>query len=147
MDPVNPQEYSETAQDLIKKVLPPFTIDEVKKALAAANDRLLQEGITSVQDAWAGWIAPREFKGYQDAVKEGLLQVRVILMPDVESIKVKDRHFDFGFGIHSLENYYQCGFGGMQDKYLIFATRDIDLIAVCGEAALFFCSQMIENVE
>jgi hypothetical protein len=61
-------------------VLPLFTIDEVKKALAAANDRLLQEGITCVQDAWAGWIAPREFKGYQDAVKEGLLQVRVILI-------------------------------------------------------------------
>ena len=61
-------------------MLPPFTIDEVKKALAAANDRLLQEGITSVQDAWAGWIAPREFKGYQDAVKEGLLQVPVILI-------------------------------------------------------------------
>jgi predicted amidohydrolase YtcJ len=101
--------FKESAQDLIKRVLPPFTIDEVKKALAAANDRLLQEGITSVQDAWAGWIAPREFKGYQDAVKEGLLQVRVILMPDVESIKLKDGHFDFGFGIHS-------GFGNEQLK-------------------------------
>ena len=101
--------FKESAQDFIKKVLPPFTIDEVKKALAAANDRLLQEGITSVQDAWAGWIAPMEFKGYQDAVKEGLLQVRVILMPDVESIKLKDGHFDFGFGIHS-------GFGNEQLK-------------------------------
>src|SRR5207237_5476960 len=80
-----------------------------KKALAAANNRLLQEGITSVQDAWAGWIVPMEFKAYQDAVKEGLLQVRVILMPDVESIKLKDGHFDFGFGIHS-------GFGNEQLK-------------------------------
>ena len=91
----------ESAQDLIKRVLPPFTIDEVKKALAMANDRLLKDGITSVQDAWAGGIAPMEFMGYQDAVMEELLQVRVILMPDVESIKVKNGHFDFGFGIHS----------------------------------------------
>ena len=93
--------FKESAQDLIKRVLPPFTINEVKKALAMANDRLLEEGITSVQDAWAGWIAPREFMGYQDAIKEELLQVRVILMPDVESLKVKDGHFDFGFGLHS----------------------------------------------
>ncbi|MFZ0325957.1 MAG: amidohydrolase [Nitrososphaeraceae archaeon] len=93
--------FKESAQDLIKRVLPPFTINEVKKALAMANDRLLEEGVTSVQDAWAGWIAPREFMGYQDAIKEELLQVRVILMPDVESLKVKDGHFDFGFGLHS----------------------------------------------
>jgi hypothetical protein len=34
-------------------------------------------------------------------------------MPDVESIKVKDRHFDFGFGIHS-------GFGNEQLKLKLF---------------------------
>ena len=93
--------FKEAAQNFIKRVLPPFTIDEVKKALATANNLFLEEGITSVQDAWAGWIAPKEFMAYQDAVREELLQVRVILMPDVESIQVKDGHFDFGFGLHS----------------------------------------------
>jgi predicted amidohydrolase YtcJ len=93
--------FKETAQDLIKRVLPSYTIEEVKKALAVANNRLLSEGITSIQDAWAGWIAPQEFRAYQEAIKEGLLQLRVILMPDIESVHLKDEHLDFGFGLHT----------------------------------------------
>ncbi len=95
----------ETAQDLIKRVLPAYTLEEIKAALAAAGRQMATEGITAVQDAWAGWIAPEEFRAYQEAVEEGLLPQRVWLMVDVEQLHVRDGRFDFAFGLHT-------GFGG-----------------------------------
>jgi len=91
----------ETAQELIKKVLPPYTLAETKAALAAAGRHMAAEGITSAPDAWAGWIAPEEFRAYQEASAEGLLPQRVRLMVDVEQLTVKEGRFDFAFGLHS----------------------------------------------
>ncbi len=91
----------ETAQDLIKRVLPPYTLEETKAALAAAGRQMAAEGITSAQDAWAGWIAPEEFRAYQEAVAEGLLPQRVWLMVDVEQLTVNGDRFDFAFGLHT----------------------------------------------
>lgn len=91
----------ETAQELIKRVLPPYTLEETRTALAAAGQRMAAEGITAAQDAWAGWIAPEEFRAYQEAVAEGLLPQRVWLMVDVERLPVRDGRFDFAFGLHT----------------------------------------------
>jgi predicted amidohydrolase YtcJ len=91
----------ETAQELIKRILPPYTLAETKAALAAAGKQMASEGITSAQDAWAGWIAPEEFRAYQEATAEGLLPQRIRLMVDVERLTVKDGRFDFGFGLHT----------------------------------------------
>lgn len=97
----------ETAQELIKRVLPPYTLEETKAALAAAGRRMASEGITAAQDAWAGWIAPEEFRAYQEAVAAGadgrppLLPQRVWLMVDVEQLRVKNDRFDFAFGLHT----------------------------------------------
>ncbi len=91
----------ETAQELIKRVLPPYTLEETKQALAAAGRRMAAEGITSAQDAWAGWVAPEEFRAYQEAVREEVLPQRIWLMPDVESLTVKGERFDFAFGLHT----------------------------------------------
>lgn len=91
----------ETAQDLVKRVLPPYTLAETKAALAAAGAQMAAEGITAAQDAWAGWIAPEEFRAYQEASEEGLLPQRVWLMVDVEKLPVRDGRFDFGFGLHT----------------------------------------------
>jgi len=95
----------ETAQDLVKRVLPPYTLEEAKSALAAAGRQMASEGITAAQDAWAGWILPEEFRAYLEAVEEGLLPQRVWLMVDVEQLRVRDGRFDFAFGLHT-------GFGG-----------------------------------
>ncbi len=95
----------ETAQDLVKRVLPPYTLAETKAALAAAGRQMAAEGITAAQDAWAGWIAPEEFRAYQEASEEELLPQRVWLMVDVERLPVRDGRSDFGFGLHT-------GFGG-----------------------------------
>jgi len=91
----------ETAQELIKKILPPYTLAETKAALAAAGKQMASEGITSAQDAWAGWIAPEEFRAYQEATAEGTLPQRIRLMVDVERLTVKNGRFDFGFGLHT----------------------------------------------
>lgn len=91
----------ETAQDLVKRVLPPYTLAETKAALAAAGRQMAAEGITAAQDAWAGWIAPEEFRAYQEASEEGLLPQRVWLMVDVEKLAVRGGRFDFGFGLHT----------------------------------------------
>ena len=91
----------ETAQDLVKAVLPPYTLAETKAALAAAGRRMAAVGITSAQDAWAGWIAPEEFRAYQEAVTEGLLPQRVRLMVDVEQLVVKAGRFNFAFGLNT----------------------------------------------
>ena len=95
----------ETAQDLVKRALPSYTLEEAKAALAAAGRQMASEGITAAQDAWAGWILPDEFRAYQEAVEEGLLPQRVWLMVDVEQLRVRDGRFDFAFGLHT-------GFGG-----------------------------------
>ena len=91
----------ETAQELVKRVLPPYTLAQTEAALAAAGAQMAAEGITSAQDAWAGWIAPQEFRAYQDAISEGALPQRVWLMPDVERLAVRDGRFDFAFGLRS----------------------------------------------
>jgi predicted amidohydrolase YtcJ len=91
----------ETAQDLVKRVLPPYTLAETKAALAAAGRQMAAEGITAAQDAWAGWIAPEEFRAYQEASEEGLLPQRVWLMVDVEKLAVRDGRLDFGFGLRT----------------------------------------------
>lgn len=91
----------ETAQDLVKRVLPPYTLEETKSALAAAGRQMAQEGITAAQDAWAGWIAPEEFRVYQEAVEEGLLPQRVWLMVDVNLLPVRHGRFEFAFGLRT----------------------------------------------
>ncbi|HBY95082.1 MAG TPA: amidohydrolase [Chloroflexi bacterium] len=91
----------ESAQELVKAVLPAYTLAETRAALAAAGRQMAAEGITSAQDAWAGWIAPQEFRAYQEASLEGLLPQRVWLMVDVERLAVKDGRFDFAFGLHT----------------------------------------------
>lgn len=91
----------ETAQDLVKRVLPPYTLQETKAALAAAGQQMASEGITAAQDAWAGWIAPEEFRAYQEAVEEGRLPQRVWLLVDVDRLNVRDDRFDFAFGLHT----------------------------------------------
>lgn len=91
----------ETAQDLVKRVLPPYTLEEAKAALAAAGRHMAAEGITAAQDAWAGWIAPEEFRAYQEAVEEGVPPQRVWLLVDAEQLRARQGRLDFALGLHT----------------------------------------------
>jgi predicted amidohydrolase YtcJ len=97
----------ETAQELVRQVIPPYSFEMAKRALAVAGQRLAALGITSAQDAWAGWTVPEEFRAYQEVTFVGanhdspLLPQRVRLMPDVESMPVRGAGYNFGFGLYS----------------------------------------------
>lgn len=91
----------ETAQELVKRVLPPYSLDQVKAALAAAGQQMASEGITSAQDAWSGWVAPQEFRAYQETSADGSLPQHVRLMPDAESLSTRNGYFDLAFGLHT----------------------------------------------
>lgn len=93
----------ETAQELIKCILPPHSLEEVKEALRAAGRQMAAEGITAAQDAWAGWIAPQEFRAYQEVVSEGSLPQRVWLMVDARTVEGRFQEVFLGF---------RTGFGG-----------------------------------
>jgi len=104
----------ETAQKLVLGVIPPTPLEEARAALAAAGKRFVAEGLTSAQDAWAGWIVPQELRAYQEATAEGLLPVRTSLLLDVESLPVADGRFDFGFGLHSGFGSSRFRLGGIK---------------------------------
>lgn len=91
----------ENAQALARRAMPPRSLQESIHALATAGRELAALGITSAQDAWAGWMVPAEFRAYQQASAENLLPQRVRLMPDVDALPVKDGRIDFGFGLYS----------------------------------------------
>ncbi|MBX6341667.1 MAG: amidohydrolase, partial [Thermomicrobiaceae bacterium] len=68
----------ERAQDLVRKVIPEATVDDIKRALVAAGRKFLSLGITSVGDA--GIRKPEELRAYQELRREGQLPVRTFLM-------------------------------------------------------------------
>lgn len=89
----------ETAQKLVEDIMPPYSLDELKQALRAAGRQMAAEGITCAQDAWAGWIAPQEFRAYQEVIADGTFPLRVRLMVDYDSLPTRDDRIDFGFGL------------------------------------------------
>ena len=90
----------ETAQQLVTAAIPPASVDEATAALGAVGRRFVAEGLTSVQDALAGRLMPREIEAYQRASEAGLLPVRTSLLLDAERMAVADGGFDFGVGLH-----------------------------------------------
>lgn len=71
----------ETAQELIKDSMDPFSIGELVEAVEAAGKKYLSEGITSVQEAGVGYFQTivDEMKAYQLAGFEGRLKLRACL--------------------------------------------------------------------
>jgi len=68
----------EHAQDLVRKLIAPPTVADIKEALVAAGERFLAMGITSVAEA--SLRTSDELAAYQELRREGRLPVRVYLM-------------------------------------------------------------------
>jgi predicted amidohydrolase YtcJ len=83
----------ETAQQLVRAVIPPPTLDDHIAALARCNDAYVAAGITSSQDA--GSSTPEHVAAYQHAVREGKLKLRTSMMirenllPQVTGLGIK----------------------------------------------------------
>lgn len=69
----------EKAMDLIKKVMPPYTVEQIKEAISMASSHYLSKGITSVHEAGMGFYTDsnREFRALQEMSTDGSLRVRV----------------------------------------------------------------------
>ena len=91
----------ETAQDAVRAVVPPPTVDDYVEALRRCNDRYVAAGITSSQDAMSR--TPEEIEAFQIAVREGILRPRTSLMirenllPQITGLGIKQ-----GFGSSRL---------------------------------------------
>ena len=68
----------ETAQQVVRAVIPLPTVDDHIAALGRCNDAYAAAGITSSQDA--GSTLPEHLEAYQRAVREGRLRLRTSMM-------------------------------------------------------------------
>ena len=88
----------EQAQQLVRRLLHPRSVDAIVSNLGAASDRYLSEGVTSCQEAGVGGILgtsePLELAAYQRARREGRLRVRVTLMASIDALHDLDHHAD-----------------------------------------------------
>ena len=64
----------DAAQELVQKVIPPPTPDQIRTAIKAAQNYANEQGVTSVQDMSA---APDVFRVYQSMLHDGELHVRI----------------------------------------------------------------------
>ena len=67
----------ETAQALVKNIIPPYTIEEIKEGLVAACNQLARWGITSFGDAA---VVRDSMVAYQELLAENRLPLRVAMM-------------------------------------------------------------------
>ena len=88
----------ETAKDLVSRVVPPYTVNEIKDAFKGVLDQFSEWGVTSTHDASAYNSAIR---AYQQLLSEGVKKVRLNLMVSVEprypeGANLLDAMADFG---------------------------------------------------
>jgi predicted amidohydrolase YtcJ len=67
------------AQELVAKVIPPLTLEHVKKAIEFAARECLRNGLTEVHDAQ---VTPLMLEAFRALVREGRMPVRLYVMLD-----------------------------------------------------------------
>lgn len=89
----------ERAMELVQRILLPYPLASIERALELATAQYAREGLTSVTDAGVagGWIghAPGELAAYQSARDRGLLSTRMQVMPVMDALA--------GFASHDSE--------------------------------------------
>jgi predicted amidohydrolase YtcJ len=68
----------ESALSLVRDMMPPPTVEQIKDALVVAGNNFLSQGVTSVAEA--GIYRPEELRAYIELRNEGRLPVRTYLM-------------------------------------------------------------------
>ena len=129
----------EQAQMLVRRLLQPHPVADLVASLTAASDRYLAEGVTSCTEAGVGGFLgatePLEVAAYQQAVRNGGLQVRVTLMPSIDTLHGSEHHPDddeplvLDLGLHT-------GFG--DDRLRIGPTKIFADGSLMGRTAAMF---------
>ncbi|HET6868893.1 MAG TPA: amidohydrolase [Solirubrobacteraceae bacterium] len=101
----------EQAQLLLQPLVYPVPVDRVARAIERGSRALLEQGVTSVQEAGigGGWIGrtPIELAAYQHARAANLLHVRVTLMVAADAMHALDSaeddsiRFGLDLGMHT----------------------------------------------
>jgi predicted amidohydrolase YtcJ len=104
----------ERAQSLLNALVIPYPLATLTDAVAAAGQRYLEEGITSVTEAGVGggWVglSPVELAAYVAAREQGRLRVRAELMVISDALHAVGAHPADGFEL-GLDLGLRTGFG------------------------------------
>ena len=74
----------ESAQSMVRGVMPAPTVEQTREALIAAGNNFLSQGVTSVAEA--GIYTPTAMRAYVELRNEGLLPVRTYLMMMIDEM-------------------------------------------------------------
>ena len=80
----------ENAQGLMVEALPKPTIGELEEAIGRASRLYAEWGLTSTQEAGVGWHSEWEWAAWQNGWERGTLRNRVSLMPDVQTLNLRN---------------------------------------------------------
>ncbi|MGG1663705.1 amidohydrolase [Brevibacillus sp. NRS-1366] len=69
----------ENAMELVQRVIPPYTVEQIKQAISRADDYYIKQGVTSVHEAGMGLITGslKEFRAFQELILNNQLKIRV----------------------------------------------------------------------
>jgi predicted amidohydrolase YtcJ len=105
----------ETAAGLVHRVIPPFSVEELKKGFRIVMDQFSEWGITSTSDASA---YASNIRAYQQLLAEGFRRVRINLMVSAFPLEPK--------GADTLKSLTNLGIeSGFGDDWLKFMTLKI----------------------
>jgi len=97
------------AQMLVARLIPALTLEQRLQGLALASEHYLRQGVTSCSDAgvnFPGVGSSKEIVAYQEALKRGILPLRITMMVGVHFLLgAEGRHPSFltGFGNDRLK--------------------------------------------
>jgi predicted amidohydrolase YtcJ len=97
------------AQMLVARLIPALTMEQRLKGLALASEHYLRQGVTSCSDAgvnFPGVGSSREIVAYQEALKRGILPLRITMMVGVHFLlgaEGRNPSFLTGFGNDRLK--------------------------------------------
>lgn len=96
----------EKAADIVKHILPPFTLEEIKEAITSADREYTKLGITGVHEAGMGFFtnSMNEFRAFQEMSLDRSLNVRVYgMILDSFFEHAKELKLITGFGNDKLK--------------------------------------------
>ena len=91
----------EHAQGLLRQPGYPYPTDQIVAALRAASDVYLREGITGHTEAGIGHHSPIELDAYRQAVDQGAMRIRSVLMVHVSQVQRIGDFFGLQQGIRT----------------------------------------------
>ena len=129
----------EQAQELVQRMVKPYSTGVLTECIAAASQQYAAEGLVAVTECGigGGWVgnSPVEAAAYQRALTEGRLRQRVTLMPVSDALHEVERSEDEG-PAYGMDLGLRTGFGG--DRLRLGAMKVFSDGSLIGHTAAMF---------